>query len=378
MSVDSTKKVHDKISAFFTIAFDMVVLGDVLPYDIYINSSAHETRNRFVKIVASGTAISPQQLLQFKKKFNQFYILESQRGEFLQSLPRIQSVSLENKVNIIKDSAINHLDNLFSAENADSRILGDTIKGCKDSVESIVGMVKDCKMSTIKALVGDLSFHDFYTYDHSVSVSIYGIAIYKEIYPNADKKMLVTVGIGGMLHDIGKIKIPTSIINNPDKLSYHQMELIRQHPDYGLQMLLQEYSLEQQDIDLELVRRIVAEHHENYNGSGYPKGLKGEQIHLLARIISIADFFDALTTKRSYHKVHSTPDALAIMQNSVGKKIDPQLFAQFKNSIGSLADKEGNYKLSLEEDFDPCQPQNQLPLQQAPPKIEIKDFGKMN
>ncbi|MBP9682130.1 MAG: hypothetical protein KBD76_12045, partial [Bacteriovorax sp.] len=97
-------------------------------------------------------------------------------------------------------------------------------------------------------------------------------------------------------------------------------------------------------------------------------------IHLLARVTAIADFFDAITTKRSYHEVLNTEDAIAVMSKSVGKKLDPLLFELFTKNIKQLILLGKTHK-ELPDDFDPCQPQNVLPFNPPKPKFKVESFG---
>jgi hypothetical protein len=139
-----------------------------------------------------------------------------------------------------------------------------------------------------------------------------------------------------------------------------------------------------QGVDLGIIKRVVYEHHENFNGTGYPNKIAGENIHLMARITAIADFFDAITTKRSYHEVLSTEDALEVMNKTAGKKIDPVLFEVFTTKVKNLVLK-GKTNIELEEGFDPCQPHQALPLIKIKPKKQEhnlfekkQDFGKVS
>ena len=139
------------------------------------------------------------------------------------------------------------------------------------------------------------------------------------------------------------------------------------------------------DIVFGFVKRVVLEHHENFNGTGYPKGLEGNQIHVLARITAISDFFDALTTKRSYHEVVTIDEAIRIMSRSVGKKLDGKLFDIFvdKVSKGAIVERA---TVELPDSFDPCQPQNVLPFEKVKAQKQAsnifgnkkqEDFGKI-
>ena len=359
---------------FFSISFDLVAIDSAIPYDLYINSSTNENKEKYVRIYPKNDSMSIEELKMFRKKYFQLYVHESQRELYLKSLINCSTLPDLQKSEIIKDSAIHYLDKLFDQDKEfTTELLTETLQGCKTSVESMVDVIKDYDVSKLQSLIATLSFHDFYTYDHSINVSMYCIALYSAARPNAPKDEIVLAGLGGLLHDIGKVKISTDIINNPNKLSEEEFEIIKKHPDYGYNLLL-DNPCTCEGVDFKILNRIVHEHHENFNGSGYPSKLAGLDIHLLARVTAIADFFDAITTKRSYHDVLSTEDAIAIMAKSVGKKLDPDLFAIFTTSVKQLV-LSGKINKELPEDFDPCQPQNVLPFRIPKPSFKVEGFG---
>ena len=346
--------------SFFSISFDLVLTGEPLPYDVFINSSSHVYREKFVRIFPLNGVLSENDLESFRKKYHQLYVPEDQRDGYLRSLIKTDAPDVM-KTEVIKDSAITYLNKVFQPEKEyTTEILGEAIEGCRDSVESMIDVIQDYSINEVQNLIGNLSFHDFYTYDHSINVSMYCITIYKTLKENASREELVMAGLGGLLHDLGKIKIPTHIINNPGKLSDEDFGQIKKHPGYG-QELLQENPCHCEGVDFAIIERVVMEHHENWNGSGYPSGLKEREIHVMARVCAIADFFDAITTKRSYHEVLSTEEAVQVMEKSVGKKIDPKIFKVFKKTVSTLQTKVDS-QLELPDDFDPCQPHNVLPF----------------
>ncbi len=361
-------------SNFFSISFDLIVIERVLPYDLYVNSSAHENRERYVRIYPRNETLGPDDLKLFKKKYFQLYVHESQRADYLRSLTS-SSASDVVKTDIIKSSAIHYLDKLFDDDKEfTTDLLSETISECKTAVESMVDVIKDYDVSKVQNLIASLSFHDFYTYDHSINVSMYCISLYRAANPNATKEEIVMAGLGGLLHDIGKIKITTEIINKPEKLSEDEFEVIKRHPDYGYELLTDNPCPDCQGVDFNVIKRIVYEHHENFNGTGYPRKISGADIHVLARVTAIADFFDAITTKRSYHDVLNTEDAIQVMAKTVGKKIDPALFEIFTKSIKQLV-LQGKTSQELPEDFDPCQPHNVLPFRRPEPEFKVPGFG---
>jgi HD-GYP domain-containing protein (c-di-GMP phosphodiesterase class II) len=371
--------------SFFSIGFDLLILEENIPYDLYINSSVIVNKERFVRIFPKDGRLSLEDVKIFQKKYHQLYIPEGQRDAYLKSLIRCKGGTDVQKTEVIKDSAIHYLGKIFDEEKEfTNELLGETIVGCRESVESMIDVIKDYDVKQVQDLIGNLSFHDFYTYDHSINVSMYCISIFQALKPNAPREEVVMAGLGGLLHDLGKIKIPTHIINNPGKLSEDEFQIIKKHPQFGGE-LLDGAICNCPGVNFEIIRRVILEHHENVNGTGYPHQVGGKDIHLLARITAIADFYDAITTKRSYHDVLTSDEALSVMARAVGKKIDQKIFEVFSESVAKLIVKNKSNK-ELPEDFDPCQPHNVLPFQAVSPEKQAEDilrkekqtFGKVS
>lgn len=363
-------------NSYFSIGFEFVAKATPLPYDLYINSSSLVEREKFVRIFPLGGVLSEEDLREYKRKYHQLYVHESQRDSYLRSLAKQDNVDDVQKSKVIKDSAIHYLNKLFEpGKEYTTEVLAESIEGCRESVESMIDVLEDYDINKVQKLIADLSFHDFYTYDHSINVSMYCISLYRSWRPKAPRNEIVMAGLGGLLHDLGKIKIPTTIINNPGKLSDEDFNVIKKHPGFGNE-LIHESHCECEGVDFEVIRRVVYEHHENFNGTGYPQGISGEKIHEMARITAIADFFDAITTKRSYHEALSVEDALAVMARSVGKKIDPELFKIFSENVNKLK-FQGKTNRELPEDFDPCQPHDVLPFKAVKADVKKQDlFGE--
>ncbi len=358
MSITSTDNV-------FTVSSELILTEQNLPYDLYINSSAREGYERFVCIFRHGRKLTVNELLEIKSKYSQIYVREAERGTFLKAMtsPHLGGVKIETKAGVIKDSAIRYLDHLFDKEHElTSEVICQTLDGCRDSVESLVNVVKDSKVGVLQDLIGKLSFHDFYTYDHSVNVAMYCMSIYKMIRPEATDRELVLAGLGGLLHDIGKINLPTNLINNPFKLTDDQFDQIKRHPGWGVGLITPE-NVQCYGVNKGIVSQVIYQHHENYDGSGYPNRIKGNDIHILARITAIADFYDAVTTVRTYHKALDGEEALNMMKTTAGKKIDPGIFELFSRSMRH----EYQYKLddgydrTVPDHYDACQPHNEIP-----------------
>lgn len=145
----------------------------------------------------------------------------------------------------------------------------------------------------------------------------------KVLFPGGDERVLKELGTAFLLHDIGKCHVSPDIINKPGPLTPEEWAIMRRHPEEGYQILT-ELGFMNHDIGV-----IVMQHHERYDGNGYPKKLKGEEIHLYGKICCISDVFDALTTNRPYRAASSSFDALAIMKKEMIKNFDPDFFAKF-------------------------------------------------
>ncbi|HLW55749.1 MAG TPA: HD domain-containing phosphohydrolase [Bacteriovoracaceae bacterium] len=363
--------------SFFSVRHGLILTDQILTYDLYINSSSIKDKEKFVKIFKQGEALSKEDLEEFHRKYHQLYVSEAHRKKFFKSLVKASTVDDLDKVSVLKDSALNYLQNIFETKKEFStELLSQNIEGCRDVVESMIDILEEKDIDGLRNLITNLSFHDFYTYDHSINVSMYCISIYKAINPNASRNELMHAGLGGLLHDLGKIKIPTHILNNPGGLSDEEYQEIKKHPDFGLELLLGGHCDIASDIDLRVIGRIIHEHHENFDGTGYPNKLKGkEEIHSLARICTIADFFDAITTKRSYNEVLPLTEAMNTMRKFRGTKLDPDFFDIFDQHVGYVR-HEIHRDLKLLDSFDPTLPYAKLPVEEVS-KAKGKDFGKI-
>ena len=169
-------------------------------------------------------------------------------------------------------------------------------------------------LGSIQMLAGAVDEKDPYTRGHSDRVTRYSMLIGKEM--NLSASFLETLQISAQLHDVGKIGIEDHILKKPGALTAEEFEVMKTHTTKGANILRPVTQLADMLPGIEL-------HHEALDGRGYPYGLQGEQIPLLARVIAVADTFDALTTNRPYQHAHTTDEALKIIQNLAGKRLDP-------------------------------------------------------
>jgi HD-GYP domain-containing protein (c-di-GMP phosphodiesterase class II) len=170
-------------------------------------------------------------------------------------------------------------------------------------------------MGSIQMLAGAVDEKDPYTRGHSDRVTRYSLLIAKEM--GLPSSFMETLQISAQLHDVGKIGIEDHILKKPGALTEEEFEVMKTHTTKGANILRPVPQLAEMLPGIEL-------HHEALDGRGYPYGLKGDQIPLLARVIAVADTFDALTTNRPYQQAHTPEQALQIIRSLAGKRLDPQ------------------------------------------------------
>lgn len=183
----------------------------------------------------------------------------------------------------------------------------------------------------VTSLASAIDAKDKYTKDHSSSVSRYSVALAKAI--NLPDKEVERIKLGSLLHDIGKIGIPEDVLNKPSKLTDEEFNIIKQHPMIAVKKILEPNPI------LNDLIPIVKYHHEQWNGKGYPCGIKGEEIPLAARIVAIADTYHALISDRPYRKGMSVEKACKILEQGAGIQWDKELIRQFITIAPSLATK---------------------------------------
>lgn len=186
--------------------------------------------------------------------------------------------------------------------------------------------VKASYLKTVQSLISAIEAKDMYTESHSIRVAKYAAFIANEM--ELDKTFLEDIWVAGVLHDIGKIGISDTILNKQDKLTDEEYRLVKQHPDIAYK-ILSNIGLEQR------IMEAVRHHHERYDGRGYPTGLSGENINLMAAIISVADAFDAITSERSYKKAKSLEEGLEELHLCKGKQFDPMVVDVFSEAFNS-------------------------------------------
>jgi putative nucleotidyltransferase with HDIG domain len=172
---------------------------------------------------------------------------------------------------------------------------------------------------------------DAYTLGHCERVADYACAIATDV--GFDETTLFWFRVGALLHDVGKIVVPSDILNKPGALTPEERAIMERHPTAGVELL--------RDIEFPWdVVPMIRGHHERWDGHGYPDGLAGESIPLAARILCVADVYDALTSHRPYRRAFESRDAIRLMQADVGRQFDPEILTRFLRIVHQLSDKD--------------------------------------
>jgi len=187
-------------------------------------------------------------------------------------------------------------------------ILDQQTKVISNIVEDLLNTILDNE--EMLTVLTDVFLYDEYLYQHSFQVTMYSIAIAKEMGYNYED--LRVIGIGAMLHDVGKLLVPQEILFKPDRLTNEEFEIMKQHTRYGFDILRNLHSVSL------IVAHCAFQHHERLDGSGYPRGLKDYEIHPFAKIIGVADVFDAVTSNRVYRSKMLPTDGIKLIDAGSG------------------------------------------------------------
>lgn len=226
----------------------------------------------------------------------------------------------ENVSEILRLNAVESVRDIFtSVKKPTDNITREVVTKVKDSVNDIVHEIVAAKSATY--IMTDLKLYDDYTYYHSANVAV--IAIVLGLSMGLNNSGLYKLGMGALLHDIGKMFIPKDILEKNGRLTEEEFKIIKTHSLKG-----NEYLKEKWDIPSDSNLAVLT-HHEKFDGTGYPYGIKGEKIPLFGRILMVADVFDALSSDRSYRKAYSPIESIEYIIDNSGKLFDPDVIDAF-------------------------------------------------
>lgn len=199
------------------------------------------------------------------------------------------------------------------------------------NTEEVKTVVKDCVKDVLRnpnamLWLTQIKHKDDYTAEHCLRVSVLSVALGREL--DLLEQELIDLGIGGMLHDVGKVKVPNEILNKEGALTAEEYEIMKTHTSAGRSMLMSKSDVPPIAVD------IAYSHHEQMNGRGYPRGIEANKIPYFAKIVAVVDAFDAITSDRVYSKGRSTLEALRILYDCRGSQFDEEVVRAFIRLIG--------------------------------------------
>jgi len=239
--------------------------------------------------------------------------------------PRTIQVETQQKAVNVVDSIVQQMKNHSEIDFSDtSNVIDDIASDLKNSNQEIVNLI-------------DIQTFDDYTYSHALNVGVIAMAFGRKI--GLPEDVIKQIGLGGFLHDIGKIRLPYDLLHKNGPLNEQEKKLMQNHPRYGYEMLKDSTQLS------DTVKRIVLLHHEKFDGTGYPFGFKDEQIEDPIRVVAIAEVYDTLTTKLSYRDPVSGKEALKAILKGAGTHFKPDIAHNFTNNMSFLFKESGFYHI---------------------------------
>ena len=300
---------------YIKIRVGALVPGEPLTFNLFLS-----LQSRYVLYLRAGEILSPEKIQYLAEKGAESFFIEAKDRQafkdYIHGKMNSDQLDGRQKAFLLKESSFHLVEELFEKPDID-----EALRESKEIIQDFVNYV-DEEPEGVAHLIG-LSSHDFYTYNHSLDVSIYAIGLAKILGFSGTE--LVEMGRGGIFHDIGKRKVDPAIICKRGPLDDHEWAQMQKHPQWGLEIL------NQHDVS-DAVKAACFEHHENFLGNGYPQGLDGEDIHPFGRIIAIVDCYDAMTTKRSYNEPMAPLAAMEFMKTKLIAKFDPD----FLNAMYSI------------------------------------------
>ncbi|MEY8764430.1 MULTISPECIES: HD-GYP domain-containing protein [Clostridium] len=234
---------------------------------------------------------------------------------------RLEDVEVEDeKLAQLKQFTIKSMSNILAnIHDFNGKKLKDSLSDVEDMINYII------ELGDVNKSLYDIQTYDNYTFIHSIDVCI--MASFLGISAGYNKWDLKEIGVGAALHDVGKTKVPVSILNKKDKLTGDEFREIKKHPIYGSELLKKNFAISDNVI------KVVEQHHERVDGKGYPYGLNSNQITKFAKLVCICDVYDAVSNDRCYRKKFRPNDAYELILSGSGSSFDRKLVCYFKNTF---------------------------------------------
>lgn len=317
---------------YIPVSLDTIRVDTTVGCDLYLQNCCADGECKYILYCSGTNIIRPHKIEELlKNRIKRLFIRKEDEKAYLKYVEsRLKHIINDNKIHIKEKVQVVYsvAKNIMMDVFEDPRS-GEQVERTKGWVSNAVEFILTNKAS-LPNMISIISY-DYYTYTHSVNVAVLGLLFSK--YLNIKYEEMHALGTGLLLHDIGKTRIAPEIINKKERLNDEEFARIKMHVELGADMLMRIGGIDS------ISFFPVMQHHEKYNGKGYPKGLMGYDIHQYGKIASIIDVYDALTTRRSYADARKPFSALTIMKEEMDGSFDRKFFREFILFLGSQGEK---------------------------------------
>ena len=328
------------MSQYVAIAKDVLTDDTALGFDLYLRNES-KGGDKYVLFCRGGEQVNSDRKEEFlNRNAQKLYISRDDTDKYLEYQEKNlnELINNENKSTLEKSGTVYQVAENIVEDLLDDPKSGQNMKRASEWVNStVMHIVQD---ENAFSSLFEVASNDYSTYTHSINTSVIGLLFGK--YLSLTQYELDCLGRGLMLHDVGKLSLPPKVINKSGTVSGDEYNAIKRHPKLGLDLLVH-----RNDIDA-LSLKVVIQHHENQDGSGYPYGIGGSDIHLFGSIARIIDVYDAMTTNRSYAKAKRPFAVLAEMKNKMSHCFNEELLREF---ICFLGPKESRSEIREEDEL---------------------------
>ena len=314
------------MNEYTAITRNALIENTKLEFDLFLRNDVNE-QTKYILFCCANEQFGPERREELlSRNAQKLYISTNDTDKYL----KYQEANLKNIVDDKNKSSLEKSGALYQvASNITEELLGNPRSGkhiqrASTWINNTVNHV--LKNENTFSSLFEVTSHDYHTYTHSINMSVIGLLFGKYLSLTAHE--LDCLGTGMLLHDIGKVIVPPEIINKTGRLTKEEFSEIKKHPKAGLEILEPK-----RDVD-SLCLKIVGQHHENHDGTGYPYGLGGRDIHLFGSISRIIDVYDAMTSNRPYADAKRPFAALAEMKEKMSNCFNEELLKEFICFLG--------------------------------------------
>lgn len=297
-------------SSFFKVRINTLIPEKKTNFDLFV-----KINEQSILYLRAGDKLDRYKIqsLEARDRHGHFYVKEEDKQaykNYVHEQMMSTDLNVAQKAQVLRESSMTLVEEIF--ENPD---VNKALDGARPIIKEFVDFMQ-AEPEAMSNLIS-LSGHDFYTYNHSLDVSIYSLGLAEAM--TFSKRELEEMGIAALFHDIGKRHVSLDILCKKGSLNDAEWAQMQMHPQFGFTILNQNPTVS------DAVVAACFEHHESWSGNGYPQKLQGQEIHPFARIVAITDTYDAMTTQRSYNVPMAPVDAVTMMKEKLVGRYDPDM-----------------------------------------------------